>query len=186
MPDKPTLRAAMKARLAAMTTAERAAASSEICRELAHALSSARVVLAFHPMASEPDVLPWAAELLCRGVVVGLPRVDWTTGEMRGHVVKDFVELVAARGGLREPRAEAPMLPAPDLVLVPGLAFCAVGLRLGRGGGHYDRFLASLPSTTRTCGVAFESQVVEQIPRDPWDVAMKALVTERGLRRFGV
>ena len=46
-----------------------------------------------------------------------------------------------------------------ELALIPGLAFDLAGNRLGRGGGHYDRFLATLPPHTLTMGVAFDAQI---------------------------
>ncbi len=63
-----------------------------------------------------------------------------------------------------------------DLILVPGLVFDTAGGRLGQGGGHYDRLLRQVPARWRM-GVAFEEQVVPQVPQDPWDVRMDGLVT---------
>ena len=72
-----------------------------------------------------------------------------------------------------------------DFVLVPGLGFGEHGERIGRGAGFYDRFLASLPPTTVTCGYAFEQQVIGGIPMTPHDTPIQLLVTDHRLRRFG-
>lgn len=95
-------------------------------------------------------------------------------------------ELVAGRYGVREPdRAMPEATLGPDvLLLVPGLAFDERGGRLGRGGGAWDRVLSGVREAT-ACGVGFELQVVNAVPRAGHDQAMDALVTERGFRRCG-
>lgn len=67
---------------------------------------------------------------------------------------------------------------ADDLMLVPGVGFTARGHRLGMGGGHYDRTLASCQ--VRTLGVAFACQLVSQLPHDRWDQPVDAVATELG------
>ena len=57
-----------------------------------------------------------------------------------------------------------------DLVIVPGIAFDKHNMRLGRGHGYYDRFLSGLPSTTKTIGLAFDFQLVDNLPQDPHDI----------------
>jgi 5-formyltetrahydrofolate cyclo-ligase len=66
-----------------------------------------------------------------------------------------------------------------DLWIVPGLAFCREGGRLGRGGGFYDRLLAR--ARGHTVGLAFQFQMVESLPRDPWDRPVDRIVTECGV-----
>ena len=65
-----------------------------------------------------------------------------------------------------------------DLVVVPGVAFDAAGRRLGRGRGHYDATLAGLPAGAARIGLAFELQLVPEIPEEPHDVRLDAVVTE--------
>ncbi len=57
-----------------------------------------------------------------------------------------------------------------DLVIVPGIAFDRNNMRLGRGHGYYDRFLCGLPKKTKTIGLAFDFQVVENLPQDSHDI----------------
>ena len=64
-----------------------------------------------------------------------------------------------------------------DLILVPGRAFTQDGKRIGRGGGHYDRFLIRLLDTTPTIGVAFHFQLFEDVLQDKHDVRMQHVVT---------
>jgi len=62
-----------------------------------------------------------------------------------------------------------------DLALVPGVAFDLNGHRLGRGKGYYDRLLAML--TGPACGVAFDQQIVSQVPNEPHDVRLSCILT---------
>ncbi len=70
-----------------------------------------------------------------------------------------------------------------DIVVVPGVAFDREGRRLGHGFGYYDRFLGALPEGVTRVGLAFEHQVVPEVPVDAWDVPVHALVTEEGVFR---
>ncbi|MCQ9208286.1 MAG: 5-formyltetrahydrofolate cyclo-ligase [Omnitrophica bacterium] len=64
-----------------------------------------------------------------------------------------------------------------DLVLVPGLAFDRQGHRLGRGGGYYDKFLARLPVSTPRIGLAFDFQVLEDLPTFSHDVSVTKVIS---------
>jgi 5-formyltetrahydrofolate cyclo-ligase len=64
-----------------------------------------------------------------------------------------------------------------DLVIVPGIAFDKKGRRLGRGKGCYDRFLKALPKDTPTIGLAFDFQVLPEIPATAHDVGVKKFIS---------
>ena len=87
--------------------------------------------------------------------------------------------------GVREPIAGKP-IPSDliDIVVVPGLGFTPQGHRIGRGMGFYDRFLAQSGFMGISCGLAFDEQVVENIPVLDHDMPLSMLVTDRGIRRF--
>jgi 5-formyltetrahydrofolate cyclo-ligase len=95
--------------------------------------------------------------------------------------------LVSAGRGLLEP-ATAPLgleaVATADVVVVPGLAVDRTGLRLGRGGGSYDRALGRVPVGTFTCVVLNDDEVLDQVPAAPHDRRVTAAVTERRLIRF--
>ena len=86
-------------------------------------------------------------------------------------------------------RSVTPGADQMDLILVPGVGFDRQGNRLGFGRGYYDRLLRPLreePLSAETkktllIGLAFECQLVDQLPIDPHDVAMDAIVTERAV-----
>lgn len=85
--------------------------------------------------------------------------------------------------GILEPRDLSAVVPPTeiDIVFVPGMGFDAKGVRLGYGGGYYDRFLRLLPAHTHFGGLAFHVQIVPSIPRLPHDICMPFVVTEQGV-----
>ena len=96
--------------------------------------------------------------------------------------------LVTARRGLLEPVTPALGLDAiagADVVLVPGLAVGPTGVRMGRGGGSYDRALGRVPVGTFTCVVLNDDEVLDDVPTAPHDRPVTAAVTEERLLRFG-
>jgi 5-formyltetrahydrofolate cyclo-ligase len=70
-----------------------------------------------------------------------------------------------------------------DLFLVPGQVFDRARRRLGRGGGHYDRLLAQRGANAVLVGICYADRVIDELPEDPWDVRMHAVVTEREVLR---
>jgi 5-formyltetrahydrofolate cyclo-ligase len=65
-----------------------------------------------------------------------------------------------------------------DMVVVPGVAFDTKGYRIGYGAGYYDVFLKEVKDECFKVGIAFELQVVENIPKEEHDVSLDAIVTE--------
>jgi len=92
-----------------------------------------------------------------------------------------------ARYGLLEPDGP-PLGPdaiaTADVVLVPGLAVGVDGVRLGRGGGSYDRALARVPVGTFTCVLLYDGEDGLDVPREPHDLPVTAVATPSGVRRF--
>jgi 5-formyltetrahydrofolate cyclo-ligase len=168
-----------------MTATAKIAASSLIQSHLAAVLTepAARFLMGFLPTPDEPDL----TEVLGRGPVgrktLCLPRVDWAAGTMVPVAVTSLDEGIApGRHGLREPVGGTAIDPKDlGVVIVPGLAFDERGNRLGRGGGFYDRFLATTPAFR--IGVCFEVQLAPSVPAGPLDVPMDAVVTERRVIR---
>jgi 5-formyltetrahydrofolate cyclo-ligase len=63
------------------------------------------------------------------------------------------------------------------------MAFDAMGRRLGKGYGYYDRFLSGLAGSAVTVGLAFSRQLLPEVPVDAWDIPVDAVVTENGVIR---
>jgi 5-formyltetrahydrofolate cyclo-ligase len=116
-----------------------------------------------------------------------LPRVR-VDRQLEFALVERWEDLRPGRYGVLEPAPEVPAvaLLAGDLVLVPGIAFDAAGARLGRGGGFYDRtFPTGRAGGPLLYGIAYELQIVDEVPHDSHDRRMNAIVTEHRLRRIG-
>lgn len=103
--------------------------------------------------------------------------------------IRSFDEVRPGAYGIREPIVsantekdpESCAIPAEsiDVVIVPGVAFDPRGGRLGYGGGYYDRFLPKLRTDVVKIGLAFELQVVDQVPVEEHDIHLDFLVTEK-------
>jgi len=185
--DKAAARAVLRGRLAALDPASRTRASAAIAariRSLEEWLA-ARSVLLFVPLRDEPDLASLMAEALSAGRRVALPAFLPEAGAYvaRWIQVPDR-DLVAGRFGVREPGPECPeaSLAALDLALVPGLGFTRNGLRLGRGGGFYDRLLRNTPAVR--CGVCREEQLLDRLPAEPHDVRLQIVVTPSAVHRI--
>ena len=177
---KPALRARLRAELQAHSSTSAASASAALCvRVRASPLwQTARAVLLFFPLPSEPDSSLLLDDALASGKLFALPRFNATTHTYEAVQVRDLArELVTGPFGVREPTADCPLAPMNrlDLALVPGLGFDARGHRLGRGKGHYDHLLAGF--TGMKIGVAFDFQIVTEVPAEPHDIVLDAVVT---------
>ena len=98
-------------------------------------------------------------------------------------------ELLPAARGLLEPvgpRLGREAVATADVVVVPGLAADRSGMRMGRGGGSYDRALGRVPIGTFTCILLHDGEIVERVPADVHDRAVTAAVTSSGITRFPV
>ena len=189
MPDaqrerKSNLRSQMRQKLATMTDDERHRASLAACERLTKldAFQHAAVVMMYMPLAGEVDLTPVAIRCFQSGRTVCVPKVDWKRREMSAVEVTAFDDHVmdTDEHGLRAPRDSRPILPSViDLVVVPGLAFDTRGHRLGRGGGYYDRFLKRLRRAAAIVGLAFDQQIIDEVPADECDVSVGIVVTDR-------
>jgi 5-formyltetrahydrofolate cyclo-ligase len=177
---KASLRAQVRQRLRSMTDAARASGSAR-ARDLLQAQPrwrEARSVLLYAPMTLELDVWPLLELLLREGKTAALPRFEPNLHKyVVCHVADPVADICLGNYGIREPgarcaRAEMSQF---DLILVPGLAFDLQGRRLGRGKGHYDQLLTE--ARGRTCGVAFDEQILEEVPVEDHDRHLDCILT---------
>lgn len=182
---KRELREAMRVHLSAFDGAARKAAGEALASRLREwpGWREARTVLSFLSTREEIDTSPINRLLLAEGKALGLPRIH--AGGLTFHRVRrPGAVRTKNRYGIREPSSALPLvsLDAHTLVLVPGMAFDRSGMRLGRGGGFYDRFLAGL-AEVQTVGVCYAAQTVDGIPFGPNDIAVLWIATELGVVR---
>ncbi len=147
--------------------------------------SPGTVISAFFPIRSEIDPRPLMDTLHKRGAVLCLPVVvDKTTIVFRE--LCRGAELVDTGFGTRGPGSDAEVMD-PHIMILPLSVFDKNGGRIGYGAGHYDRAIARLAGAgkkPKLVGMAFEIQQVDLVPQEPHDMAMDAIITERGYREF--
>src|SRR5262245_1359088 len=177
---KKELRAQVQAHLRRLAPAERETAAAQAGALLREQpiWKQARSVLLFAPLPDELDIWPLLAVALSDRKTVALPRFEEQTNSyLPAQVQSPGSDLRIGRFGIREPVEECPQIPLNrlDFILVPGVAFDVQGRRLGRGKGFFDRLLAAVRGTT--CGVAFDEQIVREIPVAPHDVHVNRILT---------
>lgn len=157
--------------------------------DLLASLPGARVVSCFVSVPGEPSTRDLLAHLVERYGFAAVPRVAGPGSlDLRRVDVRE-PPLRPGAYGIPEPDpADFPVSVDPaalDVVFVPGLAFDARGNRLGRGAGYYDRLLASAPRAI-AIGLCRDERVLREIPVEPHDAPVAAIVTEsRAIRRPG-
>jgi 5-formyltetrahydrofolate cyclo-ligase len=177
--DKSGWRRQIRELLRAFPAEARAVASLQL-REILSAQSvwsAAARVLCFAPLPDEPDITPLLNEALRKNKTVAFPRFDPARGCYVAAHLATRLELVPGAFGVLEPGPGCPAIPLNqlDLILVPGVAFDLAGRRLGRGKGFYDRLLAEVRG--HKCGVAFDMQLVAELPEEPHDVRVDSILT---------
>ena len=118
------------------------------------------------------------------GRPVYYPVADPAARSLDFRAVRSPDDLRRGHFGVPEPgdgERFAPERSVAAVVFVPGLAFSLSGQRLGRGGGFYDRFLASTGPGVTAVGLAYSFQVLERLPQEPWDRRLDYVVTERAV-----
>jgi 5-formyltetrahydrofolate cyclo-ligase len=188
--DKATLRSRLLNARQRMTEAVRADATTTL-RALILAMgevSQARVIGAYVSFGAEPGTHRLLDELRETGRTVLLPvlradaDLDWSTYD-------GWDSLQPGRRGLLAPagaRLGVAAISAADLVIVPALAVDAhTGIRLGRGGGSYDRALARLPASRPVMTMIYDGELLDQVPRQPHDQAVSVALTPSGAHWFG-
>lgn len=161
--------------------------SRAICRQLAEwpVFRQARHVLFFAATGIEPDLQPLAKRFSEKCWY--LPRV-LPNREMVFHLVAAGDSLVPGPMGILQPQEASPVLDAASegvLVLLPCLMLSRAGVRLGFGGGYYDRFMEkNLVRQWETACVVPEALFVDALPADSWDTPVRWGVTETGCYRL--
>lgn len=145
--------------------------------------AAARILSAFVGVGSEVTTLPLLEAALAAGKQVAVPWVDGD--DLHLFALSGLDDLAPAPFGLLEPRLDrrhsAARVVKPsdvDLFVVPGLAFDRAGGRLGHGRGYYDRLLSRAAGRASFSAVAFECQLIPEVPMSANDVRVHRVVTE--------
>ena len=145
-----------------------------------------RMLVGLELTSQEVDTASLALRCWQAGKQVVVPKVSWDQRRMLPVEIHSLQTGLTSTGpGIREPIAGQPIpVDFVDLVIVPGMGFTERGHRIGRGMGFYDRFLAQPEFVGLSCGLAFEEQVLPELPVLDHDMPLSMLITDRGIRRF--
>lgn len=145
----------------------------------------AATVAVYISIGTEPGTGPLIDQLAAMGRRVILPVVlpdldlDWAA--------YDGPDSLERRRGLLEPagrRLGPEAVATADVVLTPGMAVDRTGMRLGKGGGCYDRALGRVPVGTFTCTLLYDDELLEEVPAAAHDRRVSAVVTPAGISRL--
>ena len=165
----------------AIPAAERAKAAETIAtRAFPLTITPGTIVSGFSPLKSEINPLPLMRRLADAGAQLALPVV---AGRGKPLIMRAFAfgdALASGQWGIREPKSEAGEV-APDILLVPLLAFDRSGHRVGYGAGYYDMTIAKFRAMKRitAVGVAYAAQQIDTVPVTPRDARLDLVLTER-------
>lgn len=191
--SKKELRREMKLVLANLDPRWSQKAHVEVCSHLIEVVKRAdgavkkKHVFAWVPcFPGEVDLAMFIGEALKTSYVY-LPKVDGSNIMSFVRVGDDWSsQLVSGGRGILQPRDGYGEPASFDesgsfIVVTPGLAFDKTGRRLGRGGGHYDRFFEAIRALDAIkIGVCWSMQLVPEIPVDSHDVSMDWICHEKG------
>lgn len=141
----------------------------------------AKTVMFYVSLDYEVGTKEMIKESLKMGKVVAVPvtvKKDKTI--LPSRVLNFEEELAPANFGILEPKQEFLRLISKedlDLIVVPGLAFDKRGVRIGHGGGYYDRFLKQISPRTQTIGLAFDFQILNYLPTSRHDIPVSRVVS---------
>lgn len=140
------------------------------------------VIGGYWPTGTEIDVRPLLIALHERGHMCGLPVVQ-RGRPLTFHRWRPEDSLVRGVFDIQVPDHHTPTV-EPDVLVMPLLAFDAKGMRIGYGGGYYDRTIPAIRARKKllAVGIAYAAQEVERVPADKVDQRLDWIVTERAAR----
>jgi len=145
------------------------------------AFNEAKVVMFYVSLKDEVNTMSMIDEAIKIGKRVCVPVIIKEEKRLIAGEIKDRTnDLERQHFGIYQPKPghvkEVP-LEDIDLIVVPGIAFDKNNVRLGRGHGYYDRFLCAVPKKARTVGLAFDFQIIENLPKDSHDIPVWKTIT---------
>lgn len=176
--DKKSCRLAIKTREIEMPQKLREKSDSFLCRRFLEEeiVRASETIMLFSGMGAEVDTTLLIEELLRQGKRILLPRC-LPDCRMEARLY-DPERLKRHRYGMLEPDLSCTIVSKQEieLILVPALSYDRQRMRLGRGGGFYDRYLSDYEG--QTIGLCRDSLLCDWLPADPWDHPVQLVLTE--------
>lgn len=142
---------------------------------------SSKSIGAYYPIGSEVKTFDIIKHSIDNKKEVGLPRViDSTKIEFFKIIEDSFEKIKFTKGkyGIFENSISSTCIDQMDLLIIPGIAFDLQGNRIGYGKGYYDRLLSSRKAKY-IIGLAYEAQVINEIPNKDHDIPVNIIITEK-------
>lgn len=176
--DKKELRKQIRAAKKAVPFCEKCSRSAPILAKVESlaAFQQAKTILMYWSMEDEVQTHDFVNRWYKEKTIL-LPCVDGDDLRLRQYTGPECL-IEGEQFGIGEPTGpEYTELDKVEMIIVPGVAFDRQNNRMGRGRGFYDRLLKSTPNAYKV-GVAFDFQMVENVPTEPFDVAMNTVISE--------
>lgn len=176
--DKKRLRNKLKQSRAAISANQLAKLSEQISVFLHEidAFTQAKTLFCYVSYLNEVDTHPLIDYCLRHEKAIFVPKIIGKT-KMIAVEVANMSELVPDKMGILTPQSNQAHTGPFDIAITPGLGFTANGERLGYGRGYYDRWFAT-HQTGLKIGIAFECQIVAELPTDKTDIPVDIIVTD--------
>lgn len=139
----------------------------------------ANTIFTYVSFGSEIDTHQFINHALKEGKVIGVPKIVSKKEGIVVYRINGFQDLKEGYYHILEPVEGCKQVLGDDidLILMPGLAFDIRGGRIGYGGGYYDRFLAKLNKKVPKIALAYDFQVLDQVPTEERDIKTDGLIT---------
>lgn len=176
---KDELRSKMKSRLRDLTPREYHDLNHSLYTNFLRLklLNKSNYFMIYYSVRNEANTVQMINYLLKAGKTVALP-VCTQGRDLKAVAINNLSQLQPASFGLMEPSPGSPLIANDQLqlIVIPGVAFDEKGHRLGHGAGYYDRFLSKTPNAFKL-GLAYDFQLVPEVPAESHDIKMNGLLT---------
>ena len=184
--DKKQLRKEIICLRDTLSAAERDAKAEIIIKNLlaTELYQKANHIMLFAAFGSELNLLPLVETIIKAGKHAYLPVVDKKINRILPIEVHKLEDLKPGCYGIPEPSPDNYLESTPDLldlIITPAVAFDNDKYRIGYGAGYYDRFFASLKNDIIKIGVGFDEQLISEVPREPHDIQLDYVLTDKRL-----
>lgn len=130
---------------------------------------------------SEIDTAKYIEEFLIEGKKVFVPRTNMAIKTMEAVEITSLGELERNKFGILEPNKDKKSTDKNllQLVIMPGVAFDVDKGRIGYGGGYYDKYLENIDEGIPKIALAYEIQIIDNVPREDHDILPDFIITEK-------
>ena len=179
MEDKKEIRCIVRQRIKEMTSEAREEASTSIFQKIENStpFNEAKCIALFASMNDEVSTKSALLKWHGKGKHIVVPKVE---GDIMRFYDYKPEEMTTGAFGIEEPTSNIEAQPEDiDLIIGPARAFTREGIRLGRGGGFYDKYMSQPSFHAYKVGIAYECQIFESLPHAPHDIAVDTVISEK-------